>query len=182
MVKLSIQAHQNMTVPLVSDPFVFIHHPCGGLFLFPQIIANRPVKTALFRHGFHFELMLYINAPDHTLSRRALSDIVVETFPGLILPVIRQPEQVVDIDTHDLQHVVHCFDITRHYGFEPILKGPDLLSGQHRGQCAHHSAADRTNDMVKRGGMLFFGRDIADDGALAVVVAFRLDAQGFTHK
>jgi hypothetical protein len=43
-----------------------------------------------------------------------------------------------------------------------IFKGPDLFFGQHRGQCAHHSAADSTDNVVQGCGVFLFGIDFIE--------------------
>jgi hypothetical protein len=145
---------------VAEDVESYHHHPIRLVNNVPALTSLSPSPTASCRHGFHFKFMIDIDTPDHTLSRRTFMNIVVETFHSLLPLVIWQFQLIMDIDPCDFQDTPHIFDIPCHFGTEPVLKGPDLLSGQHRGQCTHHSTAYRTDNMVKGCGMLFFRGEI----------------------
>ena len=79
---------------------------------------------------------------------------------GIRALVRRQLQLIVNVDAYDFQDTVDILDIAGDRRHVAVLKGPDLFFGQHRGQCAHHSTAHRTHQVVESGGMLLFRLDI----------------------
>ena len=58
----------------------------------------------------------------------------------------------------DLQDAV---DVPLDVGAVAVREGGDFSSGQHRGQCPHHSTGDGADDVIERRGVLLFGLDLA---------------------
>ncbi len=137
----------------VCDPLLPLGRPtaaggnCGPQALLPlraaYSSAARPSSSCMSMQAHH------------TLGGRAARDVRRHGLPGQ-RPLTRGSlEMIVDMDAGDFEHTADIFVVARYTGLESIVRGSDLMAGQHRGQYPHHSAAHRSHDVVERGGMLF---------------------------
>jgi len=114
------------------------------------------------RHVRQGHVVLEVDAADDALGARTSGQIDVQCRKGVRPFLFGHLEVVVDVDAGDFQNAVDIFYVARHGGLENIFRGPNLLSGQHRGQCAHHSAPDSPDNVVEGSGVLLFGIDFIE--------------------
>jgi len=88
---------------------------------------------------------------------------------------------VFHADLCNFQYIVDVLNVSLDLCPVLVLRSGDLLSGQRRGQCSHHSASGCGDNMVQRGGMLFVGLDFVkflDPAVNAIINGF---VEPFNH-
>jgi hypothetical protein len=134
-------------------------------------MASKKIRH-LLRQILHQEFMGDIDAADHTLGSGAQMDIILQCLRS-ILPLFSGKFKVIfNIDMRNFQNTADIFDIAGYDCLVLIFKGSDFFAGQHRGQCAHHSAADGADDVVQSCSVFLFRFDFIEifDSAVDTVI------------
>jgi len=119
--------------------------------------TDRARYTKSSEHLVDHQFIFYMDTANHTLSCGTSNQINGKSVSGLLSFPRGDFKVALYPDFRNFQDSVHILDLSLHIGPKSLFGSGDLFSGQHRGQCSHHSTRSCRHNMVE-GGRVFFLR------------------------